>query len=147
MKTLNKIQEVQLKYNPTQTSCKKITCSRDAHKIFLELYDLDTIQLQETFKVLLLNNSNKVIGVFTLASGGMTSVIVDLRILFATVLKSAATGIICSHNHPSGTLIPSTADKTIYHKIKEIAKIHEISILDNLIITTEGYFSFADEGI
>jgi len=143
----NTINEINLKYRPTKAHCLKITSSQNAYKVLLELWDSNTIQLFEEFKVLLLNNSNYVIGFFTVSKGGITSTLIDVRLLFATIFKSGATGIICSHNHPSGTLIPSTADKNIYNKIKEIAKFHDISVLDNLIITTEGYYSFADRGL
>lgn len=143
----NTINEINLKYKPTKAHCLKITSSRDAYKVLLELWNSNTIELFEEFKVLLLNNSNYVIGFFTVSRGGITSTLIDLRLLFATILKSGATGIICSHNHPSGSLSPSTADKNIYKKIKEIATFHDISVLDNLIVTPEGYFSFADECI
>jgi DNA repair protein RadC len=87
-----------------------------------------------------------VLGVSVLSRGGMTGTLVDVRLLFATILKSGATAIITCHNHPSGKLKPSQSDINIYKKIKEIAKFHEINYLDNLIISNNGKYSFMDEG-
>ena len=141
------IAEVQLSYKPRKLNeALSIRCSEDAYKIILENWDKDTLEFQEEFKVLLLNNSNHVLGIYSLSKGGITNTSVDLRILFAVILKSAATGFISIHNHPSGKLKPSNQDIDIYKKIKEIAKFHEVHYLDNLIITKTGKYSFADEG-
>jgi DNA repair protein RadC len=100
----------------------------------------------EEFKILLLNNSNKVLGSYDVSSGGITGTVVDIRIIFTAALKSNATSIIMMHNHPSGTLIASQADIAITQKVKEAGRLLEISLLDHLIITSESYFSFADDG-
>ena len=119
----------------------------DGYNILHQLWNKDRIEMQEEFKVLLMNRCNKVIGVFEAASGGITGTVADPRLILATALKCLATGIILAHNHPSGNLKPSAADENLTSKIKEAAKYHDITVLDHLIITSEGYFSFADEGL
>ncbi len=86
------------------------------------------------------------IGIHKLSSGGMTSTIADIRILLAVALKSMATAIILSHNHPSGVLKPSKADIYLTQKIKEAAALLDIELLDHLIVSSEGYYSFTQEG-
>jgi len=101
----------------------------------------------EEFWILYLNNSNKVMYKSQLSKGGITGTVVDIRILFKTAFEQNAISLILCHNHPSGILKPSEADKQITHKIKEAGKALDINILDHLIITSTSYFSFADEGI
>lgn len=145
----NTIAEIELSYKPRklQTTKKKITNSEDAYNVLLETWDKNTIELFEEFKLALLNNSNEVLGICTLSSGGLTATLVDLRLLFSIALKSCASAIITAHNHPSGKLKPSEADISIYRRIQEVAKFHDIKYLDNLIVTTSGKFSFSDENI
>lgn len=101
----------------------------------------------EEFWVLLLNNSNKVIYKMQLSKGGLTQTVVDIRMLFKTALEHLATALILVHNHPSGQLVASNADKDITQKIKLAGNSLDIKLLDHLIITQTGYFSFADEDI
>lgn len=101
----------------------------------------------EEFWVLLLNNSNKVIYKLQLSKGGLTQTVVDIRLIFKTALEHLATALIIVHNHPSGQLIPSVADKDITQKIKLAGNSLDIRLLDHLIVTRSDYFSFADEGI
>ena len=102
----------------------------------------------ENFKVVLLNNSNRVKGIYELSKGGITGTLVDIRILFATVLKSLTVGIILSHNHPSGKLQASSADIQLTKKIQSAAQFFDIAVLDHLIITPNGsFYSFADNGM
>lgn len=101
----------------------------------------------EEFWVLLLNNSNKVIYKMQLSKGGLTQTVVDIRMLFKTALEHLATALILVHNHPSGQLVASNADKEITQKIKLAGNSLDIKLLDHLIITQTGYFSFADEDI
>ena len=103
--------------------------------------------MQEEVKILLLNRSNKVLGIYSLAKGGITSCVVDVRIILSVALKSLATGLILVHNHPSGNLKPSNEDIKITNRLKEACKLLEIVLLDHLIISKDNYFSFADEGI
>ncbi|WP_417939572.1 RadC family protein [Flavobacterium sp. RS13.1] len=101
----------------------------------------------EEFWVLFLNNSNKVILKSQLSKGGISGTIVDIRLVFKVALENGATGLILCHNHPSGGLIPSDADKQITRKIKQAGDSLDVKVLDHLIITETKYYSFADEGI
>ncbi|MBU3009863.1 DNA repair protein RadC [Polaribacter vadi] len=122
----------------------KITSSKDVFNVMQPIIgDLD----HEEFWVLFLSNSNKVIAKSQVSKGGLTATIVDVRLLFKRALELACVGLIACHNHPSGKLVPSNADKNITQKIKEAGTILDIKLLDHLIITQKAYFSFADEGI
>ena len=101
----------------------------------------------EEFWIVYLNNSNKVIQKNQLSKGGITGTLVDVRLVLKNALEVGATGLILAHNHPSGTLKPSEADKQITSKLKLAAESLDIKVLDHLIITENAYFSFADEGI
>ena len=101
----------------------------------------------EEFWIVYLNNSNKVIQKNQLSKGGITGTMVDVRLVLKTTLEVGATGIILAHNHPSGTLKPSEADKQLTAKLSTAAKSLDIKVLDHLIITEKAYFSFADENI
>ncbi|MDO6761582.1 JAB domain-containing protein [Tamlana sp. 2_MG-2023] len=144
----SKVNEIQIGYKENLKASLSIGCSQDACRILYDNWNKDTIGLCESFKILLLNNSNMVKGVYELSTGGLTGTFVDVRILFGIVLKSLSTGVILAHNHPSGKLIPSEADKQITTKIKQGALLLDIKVLDHLIIVPNGgYYSFADSGI
>ena len=101
----------------------------------------------EEFWVLFLNNSNKILFKSLLSKGGMTGTIVDVRIVFKMALEQNAAAIILTHNHPSGKLKASDADVQITKKIKVAGQQLDIPVLDHIIITETGYYSFLDEGI
>lgn len=101
----------------------------------------------EEFWILYLNNSNKIIQKNQLSKGGITGTLVDVRLVLKNALEVGAVGLVLCHNHPSGTLNPSIADKNITQKLKLAAQSLDITVLDHLIITENAYFSFADEGI
>lgn len=101
----------------------------------------------EEFWVLFLNNSNKVMSKSQLSKGGITGAIVDVRIVFKLALEIGATGLILCHNHPSGSLLPSDADKEITRKVKLAGDSLDVKVLDHLIITETKYYSFVDQGI
>ena len=123
---------------------KKITSSKIAFEIMRPIIgELP----HEEFWVLFLNNSNKVISKTQLSKGGISGTIVDTRLVFRLALENRATGLILCHNHPSGNLIPSDADKDITRRIKTAGAILDVKILDHLIITETNYYSFVDEGI
>jgi DNA repair protein RadC len=123
---------------------KKITSSK---AIFDIMQPIIGELIHEEFWVLYLNNSNKVIYKSQLSKGGITGTVVDIRIVFKTAFEQNAVNIILCHNHPSGILQASDADKQITGKLKEAGKILDINVLDHLIITSSGYISFADDGI
>ena len=101
----------------------------------------------EEFWVLYLNNSNKVLSKSQQGKGGITGTMVDTRLVFKTALELGATALILCHNHPSGTLVPSDADKQITRKLKAAGQNMDIKVLDHVIVAENGYFSFNDEGI
>lgn len=101
----------------------------------------------EEFWIVYLNNSNKVISKSQLSKGGITGTLVDVRLVFKTALEMGATGVILCHNHPSGALMASDADKQITKKLKLAGESLDIKVLDHLIVTENNYFSFSDEGI
>lgn len=101
----------------------------------------------EEFWVLFLNNSNKILHKDLMSKGGMTGTIVDIRLIFKSALEYKATSLILTHNHPSGKLQASDADKEITQRLKVAGQQLDILVLDHVIITETGYLSFADEGI
>ncbi len=101
----------------------------------------------EEFWILYLNNANKIIEKFQISKGGITGTLVDVRITLRKALELGAVSLILAHNHPSGNLNPSEADKQLTLKLKTAAESMDIKILDHLIVTEKSYFSFADEGL
>ena len=148
MKT--KVNEISITYKGSFkiSQAPKISSSVNAAELLYNTWDRDQIGLQECFKALLLNNANKVKGIFEVSAGGITGTLVDIRILFAVILKSLSCAVILAHNHPSGTLKPSEADKRLTQKVIRAAELLDVKVLDHLILTPDGdYLSFADEGI
>ncbi len=123
---------------------KKINSSADAYDcIYESLVDLP----HEEFWVIYLNRANEVVRKEKTTSGGVTGTIVDARMIFKTGADCLSCGIILVHNHPSGNKTPSQADKQLTTKIKEAGKLLDIPVIDHIIFTDNGYFSFADEGL
>ena len=145
-KTLLNVSEIKVAYSTSNTPKVKIKSGEDAYDVLLASWNLDTIELQEEFKILLLNRANEVLGIYPLSKGGITGTVIDQRLIFAVALKCNATGIIMCHNHPSGKLVPSEADITLTKSIGKCADILEINLLDHLIITKNGFYSFSNEG-
>jgi DNA repair protein RadC len=120
----------------------KITSSQDAFKVLKSIIgDLE----HEEFWALFLDNSNKVINKLQVSKGGITSTVVDIRLIFKKAITSGAVSIILAHNHPSGTLKPSRQDIKLTEKFKNASEIMDIKLLDHLIVTDKSYFSFADD--
>ncbi|HVF95903.1 MAG TPA: DNA repair protein RadC [Flavisolibacter sp.] len=101
----------------------------------------------EVFAVIFLNRANKINDFRIISEGGITGTVADPRIILKKALEQDAVSLILCHNHPSGSLKPSRADEELTHKIKEAAKYFDIKVLDHLIVSDDGYYSFADEGI
>ena len=101
----------------------------------------------EVFAVVFLNRANKINDFKIISEGGITGTVADPRIILRTALEKEAVSLILCHNHPSGSLKPSRADEELTYKIKEAAKYFDIKVLDHLIVSDDGYYSFADEGI
>ena len=143
----NNVAEIMVSYRPEKTIDFKLENSRESFELILNNWDENRIEMQEEVKLILLNRSNKVLGIYSLASGGITGCIVDVRLILSVALKTLATGIIVVHNHPSGNLNPSREDLKLTKQLKEAAQLMNITLLDHLIITRDNYYSFADEGM
>src|SRR5690606_31416755 len=99
------------------------------------------------FVVVFLNRANKIMGTEIISQGGITGTVVDTRIIMKRALEERATSLVICHNHPSGNLMPSKADTLLTEKIKQAACLLDIILLDHLIVSEEGYYSFADDGM
>ena len=123
---------------------KSIKCSRDAFNLIKP--DLNELAHEE-FWVLLMSRSNKMIDKIKISQGGISGTITDIRMILQEALSKLASAMIIAHNHPSGNLNPSEADKKITAKIKDAAILMDISVLDHIIIGEDNYYSFADENM
>ncbi len=123
----------------------KVITSNDAALILIPL--LGDLPHEEFWVLLLLNRNNLLIDKVMISQGGLAGTIIDVRIILKMALDKLACSIILCHNHPSGNLVPSEADKEITRKVKEAGKHMDIPVLDHLIIANDAYFSFADEGL
>ncbi len=122
---------------------KKITCSRDAYEILTPFL---TDRYTEEFRILLLDRANQVIANILVGTGGFSGTVADPKQIFKEALSHSASGIILSHNHPSGNREPSDADLSLTRKLQRAGKNLDIQILDHIIVTSDSYYSFADEG-
>lgn len=149
MKVLSKVAEVELVYRSKVKASERpqITSSNDAYVLFLALWEEGKMDLAEQFKVLFLNRPNRVLCLYNLSTGGITGTVADPRLIYAAALKVHAVGLILCHNHPSGSLHPSHQDEALTQKIKGAGALLDMNVLDHLIISSEGYYSFADEGL
>ena len=125
------------------TQRKKITASRDVFEIFQPM--LCDIPYEE-FWVVFLNKSNKVIDKIKISQGGISATVIDVRLILKYAIERLASSIVLCHNHPSGNLQPSEADKKITRQLKDASKLMDISVLDHIIVTETNYYSFLDEG-
>lgn len=143
------VAEIQLTYKSKvrPQSRPKVTLSQEAHEILQQCYNPDTIELREEFKILLLNRGNRVLGKLDISVGSTVGTVVDIKFILVAVAKTNAQHVILSHNHPSGNLNPSPADKSITNKVKECLQLIDVNLLDHLILSTDSYYSFADEGL
>lgn len=145
------VSELSLSYK-VKGPMTKFTCSKDIFDRILSWWD-DTLNLYESFHVLLLNRANNEIGIFKISQGSGTGTVVDSKMVCAVAILSNASTIVLIHNHPSGNKKPSDADIRITSKMKEGLDLFGINLLDHLIITPQlqdirsDYFSFTDEGL
>jgi DNA repair protein RadC len=143
----NIVNEIKLSYSIKGNCERSITSSRDAVDIFREHFDADEIDYRESFFALYLNQANKVLGIKKISECGISSTLVDVRIVMQAALLCNASGMIVAHNHPSGNLKPSTCDIKMTAQIKEAAKILSMNLLDHVILTSDAHYSFADDGM
>ena len=146
---LDKVAEVELIYHSKVKPSERriVKKSSEVYQLLLDCWNKDTLELQEEAKVIYLNSSGGVLGIYHLSKGGMTSASMDPKLIFTAALKISATSIILAHNHPSGTIKPSKADLELTQKLQDGGDLLDIKVLDHLIITPDQYFSFVDEGL
>ena len=148
MTTDYKVAEVELSYRnrvPNKDR-KRIMDSYSAYKILRDNYSDDTIDYKETFKVLYMNKNCQVLGCSTISEGGITQTMADVRLVMQGALLTNAVAMILSHNHPSGSTRPSWEDDLLTRKITEAAKLLDIQVTDHIILTSEDFYSYNDEG-
>ncbi|UQB69784.1 JAB domain-containing protein [Epilithonimonas zeae] len=143
----NIVNEIKLSYSRKGNCERLISSSRDAVKVFKEHFDSDEIDYRESFFALYLNQANKVLGIKKISECGISSTLVDVRIVMQAGLLCNASGIIVAHNHPSGNLKPSSSDVKMTDQIKEACKVMSMSLLDHVILTSDSHYSFADDGM
>lgn len=142
------VSEIELIYKSKFTASSRplIKESQDAHNVLMEDWDRNKIDFVEQFKIVLLNTACRVLTIYEVSTGGISGTVADPRIIFVAALKAKASSIILAHNHPSGNLSPSNSDLELTHDLKQGGKVLRIKIMDHLIITSESYLSFADQG-
>lgn len=148
MKTYKSIlPEITLKLKKGDIFKAQIKSSKDAEDMFRQIWDNDSLDIYESVVCIFLNRGGVSIGWFKVSQGGLSSTVIDNRLILATALKSLASSIIMAHNHPSGNLVASQADIDATIKLKNAGDVVDIQLLDHLIITSDGYTSMADNGI
>ncbi len=148
MKTYTKTTpEIKLKKKNGQVLAAKISTSTDAAQYFRAIFDSEQLEIREQAMAIFLNSANNTIGYYLVSIGGITATLIDPRLIFRAAIESGATAIILAHNHPTGSLIVSDADKRITQKIKEGGNILDIRLLDHIILTSDSFTSMADEGL
>ncbi len=149
IKSLFSVSEIEIFYRNKINPADRypIGNSANAYDVLIHAWDMNKIDLIEECMLLLLDRGNRSIGISRLSIGGVSSCLVDPRIVFATALKSRATGFILAHNHPSGSLNPSKADANLTKQLVQGGEILDIPLRDHLIVSRQSYFSFADDGL
>jgi DNA repair protein RadC len=144
----NLVPEVKLRVTRGKKSSSDIiTSAKVASEIFKRFIGKNKIDTQELVAVAYLSQSNKVLGVYVHTIGSISSANVDVRLILAGALQMGAVSLVLCHNHPSGNLKPSDADKTVTKQLIKASSYHSINVLDHIIITKESYFSFAENGL
>jgi DNA repair protein RadC len=147
---MNNIPEItiQVKFDKKvkKSELKVLTSVDEVVNTLRQVFNADTFDWKEEFILLCLNKRNALVGFYKVSSGGIGGTIADPRVIFTTALNCTATSIIIAHNHPSGNLQTSNADDSITKKIKESGEILDIKLLDHIILTDEGYYSYMEEG-
>lgn len=146
LQKLYQVSEIELIYKTKTKAADRLTIkqSGDAFQVLLAAWDENKIGFVEQAKVLILNRANQAIGICELATGTTAGAPIEPKLAFIAAIKANASSIILAHNHPSGNLTPSEADKRVTQRLQEGGHILEIPVYDHLIITAGGYYSFAD---
>lgn len=149
MEGMYKVCDVKLTYNTKVKSSERavIKDSNSAYSLLMNhIYDSETIQYREYMKLILLNNAKRVLGIAHISEGGLDSTFADIRIIMQAAILGNASAMILSHNHPSGNKQPSSQDDLLTDRVKKAAKLFDIQLLDHIIVTDIGYYSYLDEG-
>jgi DNA repair protein RadC len=146
---LSMVSEVELVYKNKIKPSERllIKSSKECYDLLRSTWDENKIDFVEQFKVVLMNRAQRVLGIYELSTGGVSGTVADPKLVFTAALKANACNIILSHNHPSGNLKPSRADEELTKKIATAGMYLYIMVIDHIIVTSEGYYSFADEGL
>lgn len=136
---------LQAKKTPSNFEKIKLVSSVDSYNVIKKFY-FDDIDIFESFFILCLNRNNQTIAYAKISQGGVAGTVVDIKIIAKYAIDCLASSVILAHNHPSGNLAPSNEDKLITQKIKEGLKMLDIQVMDHVILTSDGYYSFADNG-
>ena len=141
-----KVNEVSVNYE--KNFLGKIMNSNDVVNYCRSIPEMDNrIEYQEVFVAVYLDNGHNIMCHQVISIGSINATVVDLRIIFSTALKTLSNSIVVCHNHPSGKLVPSTADIKLNEMIKKAGQLFNITLVDSLIITRKGHYSFADQGM
>ena len=149
MEGMYKVSDVKLTYKTKVKSSERavIKDSNNAYSLLMNhIYDSETIQYREYVKLILLNRAHKVLGIVHISEGGLDSTSADIRIIMQAAILGNASAMILSHNHPSGNKQPSNQDDLLTDRVKKAAKLFDIQLLDHIIVTDSGYYSYLDEG-
>lgn len=141
-----KISRFELRKLQTDFPAVKVRTSHEAAKFIRQFYS-DDLEIFESFFILTLNQANNTTGYAKISQGGISSTIVDVKLIMKYATDALSNNIVLAHNHPSGNLKPSQEDKVITKKIVNAGKLLDVRICDHIILSAGGYFSFADEGI
>ncbi len=139
--------KISLRFKNRKSQPISITDTEQCAKFARSVYDDDNINWIESAFCLFLNQANRVLGYIKISSGGISSTLIDPRVVFQAALLANASAIILTHNHPSGKVLPGTLDLEITYKLQNAAQYLDIKFLDHIIITQKDYFSFADNGL
>jgi len=144
-----RVAEVMLTYKTTVKASERphVNTSLEVHRVLESNWNYEIIEFIEEFKIILLNRNNSVIGLVPILVGGTAGTVADPKVIFVSALKCNAASIILAHNHPSGNLKASHADVELTKKLMNAGLFLDLPILDHIILTKDGFLSFADEGL
>ena len=148
-KDFSQVAQVQLLYLKGSPESKRIpvTNSEDAYELLMQTWEKEKLEVQEQFRVVLLDENERCIGISTRAEGDRDKCPVDLKSVFALALNAKASSLILAHNHPNGTRNPSVNDLRLTDRFALAARVLDLLVLDHLIVTKDGYTSFTDENL
>lgn len=149
IEALFNVSEIDIVYrNPVDFHNRiRIQDSNTAYRVLKQTWNANKIDFIEEFKVLFLDQACNCLGISDISVGSLNGCLVDSRVIFAAALKAKATKLILAHNHPSGNLSPSQSDLSLTKKLVEVGNMLDINIEDHLIVASNGYYSFSNEGL